>query len=152
MGGGWIFFGIAKNALFATCLATFLGLQWLHKVDLGSTFCKDYTQVILAGTLTGVQRWHSMQSFGGPFHSKITWAGTGLREGCNRREFFLLFIDWNGVHIAEVLDVRNWIPFGRDYKNWKYKDLKLKWCRQWIWLWGKTSQQNSSSRINLIGC
>ena len=31
-------------------------------------------------------RWHSMQSFGGPFHSKITWAGTGLIEGCNKRK------------------------------------------------------------------
>ena len=31
-------------------------------------------------------RWHSMQSFGGPFHSKITWARIGLTEGCNRRK------------------------------------------------------------------
>ena len=32
------------------------------------------------------RRWHSMQSFGGPFHSKITWAGTGYviekHQGC----------------------------------------------------------------------
>ena len=35
-----------------------------------------------------------MQSFGGPFHSKITWAGTGLIEGCNRRKcFYCLFIE-----------------------------------------------------------
>ena len=30
--------------------------------------------------------WHSMQSFGGSFHSKITWAGIGVIESCNRRK------------------------------------------------------------------
>ena len=30
-----------------------------------------------------------MQSFGGPFHSKITRTGTGLVEGCNRRKCFI---------------------------------------------------------------
>ena len=86
------------------------------------------------------------------FHSKITRAGTGLIKGCNRRKCILLFIHWNGLHIAEVLDVCNWIQFGRDCKDWKSKDLTLKWYRQRIWLWGKTGQQNSSSRLNLIGC
>ena len=38
--------------------------------------------------------YHSMQSFGGPFHSKTTSAGTGLKEGCNRRKcFYCLFIE-----------------------------------------------------------
>ena len=35
-----------------------------------------------------------MHSFGGPFHSEITCAGTGLIEGCNRRKcFHRLFIE-----------------------------------------------------------
>ena len=35
-----------------------------------------------------------MQSFGSPFHSKITSAGTGLIKGCNRRKcFYCLFIE-----------------------------------------------------------
>ena len=55
-----------------------------------------------------------MQSFGDPFHSKITWTGTGLIEGCNRRK--CVFIA-NGVHIDEVPDVFNWIQFGRDCKD-----------------------------------
>ena len=90
-------------------------------------------------------RWHLVQSFGGPFHSKITWAGT---EG----SVFLLFVHWNRVHIAEVSDQCNWIPFGRDCKDWKCKDLKFNWCRQRIWLWGEMGQQNCKSRWNLIGC
>ena len=56
-----------------------------------------------------------MQSFGSPFHSEITWPGTGLTEARNRRKcFYCLFI---GVHIAEVPDVCNWIQFGRDCKD-----------------------------------
>ena len=96
-------------------------------------------------------RWHLVRSFGGPFHSKITWAGTGLIKGCNRR-VFLLFVQWNGVHIAEVSGVCNLIQFRRDCKDWKYNDLKLKWCRQTIWLWVKTGQQNSTSRLIKSGC
>ena len=39
-------------------------------------------------------RWDSIQTFDGPFHSKITWARTGLIEGCNRRKsFYYLFIE-----------------------------------------------------------
>ena len=35
-----------------------------------------------------------MQNSGGPFHSKITSAGTGLTEGCNKRKcFHCLFIE-----------------------------------------------------------
>ena len=41
--------------------------QWLLPGDFGGNAHR--------GT-----RWHSMQSFGGHFHSKITWAGTG--QGC----------------------------------------------------------------------
>ena len=106
-------------------------------------------QVILAETVTGVgTRWHSMQSFG---DSKITWAGFGLMEGCNRRKcFYCLFIEMECILL--VFPTYNWIQFGRDCKDWKYKDLKLKWCGQRIWSWGKTGRQNSSSRLNLIDC
>ena len=69
--------------------------------------------------------WHSMQSSGGPFHSKITWAGTGLIEAVTEESVFIVHY-WNEVHIAEVPDVCNWIQFGIDCKDWKYKDLKLK--------------------------
>ena len=31
-----------------------------------------------------------MQSFGGPFHTKITGAETGLIEACNRRQCVLV--------------------------------------------------------------
>ena len=49
-----------------------------------------------------------MLSFGGPFHSKITGAGTGLIEGCNRRKCFCcLFIEVECMYIAEVPDVCN---------------------------------------------
>ena len=35
-----------------------------------------------------------MQSFGGPFHSKVPLAGTGPTECCNRRKcFYCLFIE-----------------------------------------------------------
>ena len=56
-----------------------------------------------------------MQSFGGPFHSRITVAGTGLIEGCNRRKcFYCLFIEMEckmlrfptyviGSSLAEIL-------------------------------------------------
>ena len=38
-----------------------------------------------------------MQSFDGPFHSKITLAGTGLIEGRNRRKDVLIIcsLKWN---------------------------------------------------------
>ena len=63
---------------------------------------------------------------------------------------FLLFNRWNEVHIVEVYDVSNWIQFGRGCNDWKYKDLKLKWCRQRIWLWGKMGLQNFTSKLDLI--
>ena len=95
-------------------------------------------------------RWHSMQRFGGPFHSKITWAGTGLIEGCNKRKCVLVICTlkwsprWRGF--------RKCIEFVRDCKDKKYMDLKLKLGRQRIWLWGKKGRQNLTSRLNLIGC
>ena len=65
--------------------------------------------------------------FCGSFHSKITWATTGLTEGFNRRKCILvIFVHWNELHICEVSDVCNWIQFGKDCKDWKYKDVKLK--------------------------
>ena len=53
---------------------------------------------------------------------------------------FLLFVHWNEVHTGEFSDVGNWIQFGTDCKDCKCKDLKLKWCKERIWLWGKMSQ------------
>ena len=44
------------------------------------------------------------------------------------------------MHTGEVSDIGNWIQFGTDWKDWKCKDLKLKWRRERIWLWGKISQ------------
>ena len=60
-----------------------------------------------------------MQSFGGPFHSEITSAGTGLTEGCNRRKcFYCLFIEMEcillrfptyviGSSMAEMVEIEN---------------------------------------------
>ena len=48
---------------------------------------------------------HLMQSFGGPFHSKITWAGTGLIEGCDRRKCVLVICSLKEMHTGEVSDV-----------------------------------------------
>ena len=74
--------------------------------------------MILAGKLTGVQG-DIMQSFGGPFHSKITWAGSGLIEGCNRRKcFYCLFIEMEcillrfptyviGSSLVEIVKIEN---------------------------------------------
>ena len=109
-------------------------------------------QVILAGTFTGVQGDISCKVFDGPFHSKITWAGTGLIEGCNRRKCLLIFVRWNEVHTGKVSDVCNWIQFGRDWDTWIFNLYKLKWCKERIWLWGKMGRQNSTSKLNLIGC
>ena len=67
-----------------------------------------------------------MQSFGGPFHSKIARAGTGLIKGYNRRKcFYCLFIAMEcillrfpthviGSSLAEIVNIEN------------SKDLKLK--------------------------
>ena len=39
---------------------------------------------------------------------------------------FLLSALCNEVHVGEVFILYNWIKFGRDCKDWKYKDLKMK--------------------------
>ena len=65
-------------------------------------------------------RWHSMESFGSSFHSKITWDGTGLIEGCNKRKcvFCYLFIEMkstltrfptnvNASSLSEIVKIRN---------------------------------------------
>ena len=41
-----------------------------------------------------------------------------------------LFIHCKELHTGEVSDVCCWILFGRDCKDGKYKDLKLKSCGQ----------------------
>ena len=48
-----------------------------------------------------------MQSSDGPFHSKITWAGIGLIEGCNRRKYDLVICSVKLSHIGEVSEVCN---------------------------------------------
>ena len=60
-----------------------------------------------------------MQSFGSPFHSKITSAGAGLIEGCNRRKYFYcLFNEMEcillrlptyviGSNLAEIVKIQN---------------------------------------------
>ena len=60
-----------------------------------------------------------MQTFGGPFHSKITLGGTGMIEGCNRRECVLvIFIEMKyilvsfptyviGYSLAETVKIEN---------------------------------------------
>ena len=63
---------------------------------------------------------------------------------------FVLFVLWNEVHTGEVSNIGKWIQFGRDCKDWKCKNLKLKWCDKRIWLWDKTGQQNSTLKLNLI--
>ena len=50
-----------------------------------------------------------MQSFGVPFRSKITWAGIGLTEDCNRRKCALVICSVKLSHIGEVSEVCNWI-------------------------------------------
>ena len=64
-------------------------------------------------------RWHSMQSFDGPFHTKITWDRTGLMEGCDRRKcFYCSFIEMEclflrfstyviGSSLAEIVKIEN---------------------------------------------
>ena len=100
-------------------------LQFLERLMLG-----DFGRNAHRGT-----RWRSMQSFGGLFHSKITWAGIGLIEGCNRRKCTLNNCSLKlSSHCWWGFDVCNCIQFGRDRGGCKYKDLKLKWCRQRIWL------------------
>ena len=121
----------------------FMWWNWYEKQKHLSTI-HSFSQVILAGTLTGI--------YPRPFNSKIlTWAGTALIDGCNWRNF-LLFIHSNKVHIGEVSQACNRIKFCRDCKDWKYKDLNLKWCRRRIWLWDKMGRQNWTSKLNLIAC
>ena len=61
-----------------------------------------------------------MQSFGGPFHSKLTLAGTGLIEACNRRKCALVICSLKlstllvrfptyvtGSSLAEIVEVAN---------------------------------------------
>ena len=92
---------------------------WKISDKTPAKWCNISYHVILAGTLAGVTRWHSMQSFGGPFHSKITWTGTGLIEGCNRRKcFYCLFIEMEcillrfptyviGSSLAKIVKIEN---------------------------------------------
>ena len=85
-----------------------------------------------------------------PRQNNLSWNWFNL-IGCNTRSVLLLFNCWNEVHTGgEVYGVSNWIKFGRDCKDWKYKDLKLKRCRQRIWLWGKTGRENLTSELNLL--
>ena len=72
----------------------------------------DYDRNAYRGT-----RWNLAQSFGGPFHSDITWAGTGLIEGCNRRKCVLIIcsLKWSayvatyviGFSLEEIVNIEN---------------------------------------------
>ena len=76
-----------------------------------------------------------MQSFGGPFHSKIltcnlSWDSPNRRLEMKEVSSCHLFSEMKHtprVHIDEVSKVCNRIKFGRHCKDWKYKDLKLKY-------------------------
>ena len=95
------------------------GRRWLLQLftqDMEKPFYADRTRWFWREMLIEV---HLAQSFRGPFRSKITWAGTGLIQGCNRRKCVLIIFHWNGVHIAVFSDVCNSIQFGRDCKDWK---------------------------------
>ena len=64
-------------------------------------------------------RWHSTQSFGRPFHSKISWAGTVLIEDYNKRNCVLgIYIEMKctvvrfptyvtGSSLAEIVKIEN---------------------------------------------
>ena len=61
---------------------------WIY---LGKTYQdKNFTfSTIYLDQSPGVKR-VSVQSLDGPFYNKITWAKTGLMEGCNKRKFVLV--------------------------------------------------------------
>ena len=86
--------GVLHDVIFLiTCLATMKKpihctlQQTCYTLQSGLQLAGDFGGNAHRGT-----RCHSMQSFAGSFHSKITWAGIGLREGCNGRSVLLLFV------------------------------------------------------------
>ena len=117
-----------------------LGFDALHYIDQ-ENIPGDFGGNAHKGT-----RWHSMQSFGGLFHSKITWVGTGLTEGCTEESIFiemecilLRFPTYViGSSLAEIVKIEI-----------HGSQIKMMWTK--IWLWGKTGRQNFSSKLNLIG-
>ena len=100
----------------------------------GTNLCNKLPiQVILLRTLTGVQGDTRHKALAALSTAKyLTWAGIGLIEGCNRRKCALVTCSVKLSHIGEVSEVCNWIQIGRDCKDCKCKDLKLKWRRQRI--------------------
>ena len=50
-------------------------------------------------------RWHSIQPFGGPFHSQKTSAGPGLIEGCSRRKCVLVICSMKCTLVRFPADV-----------------------------------------------
>ena len=88
----------------ATCL-------WKHPGDFG-------------GNADRGKRCHSMQSFGGPFHIKITWAGIGLIEGCNRRKSALVICSVKLIHIS-ICDGA--------YTGFPRKGYTLMKASRWFW-------------------
>ena len=87
-----------------------------------------------------------MQRFGGPFQSKITWAGTGLIKGCNRKKcaIVICLLKWS----AHWLGFPTHVIASSLSEFCKDKYPKLKWWRQRIWLWGKKGRQNLTHRLN----
>ena len=98
-------------------------LPWLVIMNKGRRKGHDLFQVILPGTLTGVQcdiRCKVLAALSKVNNLSWIWPD---RTKC----FCCLFIEMECI----------WQRFptyviGRDCEDWKYKDLKLKWCRQRI--------------------
>ena len=75
-----------KNIRSVVQIEIYLGLSFGSSSI--TSICKMNWPGDFGGNAHRGTRWHSMQSFGGLFHSKKAWAGTGLIEGCNRRKCF----------------------------------------------------------------
>ena len=93
------------------------GLHRVFKV-ITVVFLWFWNQVILAGTLTGVQgdiRCKVLATLSTVKQLELVLA---LQKAVTEGSVFLLFVHWNGVHIVEVSDVCNWIQFGRNFKRW----------------------------------
>ena len=96
--------------------------------------------VMLAGTLTGVQgdiRCKVLAALSTVKYLFITWAGTGLIEGCNWRKLILFIYSFSSLlDIVKIENTRisSW--------NMQTEDLIVR----------KMGRQNSTSKLNLIGC
>ena len=85
-------------------------------------------------------RWHSMQSFGGPTHSTITWTGTVLMKDCNIRHRVVVIysLKWRctlvrfptyvtGFSLAETVKLENTKISNYNYVD-KGSDCEVRWA------------------------